>query len=41
MGHNAKELIGAPGRKVNNPLLMEYRVFIQNEGAGTRFLKAR
>lgn len=40
-GPKAKELIGAPGRRVNNPHLKHYRVFIQNGGAGTRFLKAK
>ena len=39
-GPEAKKIIGAPGERVNNPHLKNYTVFIQNGGAGTRFLKA-
>ena len=31
-------MIGAPGRRINNPHLDDYRVFIQNSGGGVRSL---
>ena len=40
-GDKAKEMIGAPNRRVNNPHLKHYRVFVQDGGAGTRLLKAK
>lgn len=41
-GIKAKNMIGAPADRVTKPtkVLKKYRVFIQNGGAGTQYLKA-
>ena len=39
-GLKAKEMIGAPAKRVMRPTLEQYRVFVQNGGAGTQCLRA-